>query len=220
MPELRNPRWEAFARFTAIGKKRAEAHRLAGYTAKSERNHAALATRLLSRHPEIKARVTEIEEELRSNAVAKAGLDREYVLTELRKNHEKCATPEQIIGRDGEPSGEMKFNAAGSNKALELMGKELGMFADRLILDDFDEHLQGMSGEDLRAFVASIASEVGIRVVNQSDEQSRDWILKNAPRYGLRVEELGEGADGAQDEEAGAVRPVSEAEGVPRSRVH
>ena len=114
MPELRNPRWEAFARFTAIGKKRAEAHKLAGYTAKTDKNHANLATRLLTK-PEVKARVTEIEEELRTNAVAKAGLDREYVLTELRKNHEKCATPEPVIGRDGEPSGEMKFNAAGSS---------------------------------------------------------------------------------------------------------
>ena len=219
MPELRNPRWEAFARFTAIGKKRAEAHKLAGYTAKTAKTHANLATRLLTK-PEVKARVTEIEEELRTNAVAKAGLDREYVLTELRKNHEKCATPEPVIGRDGEPSGEMKFNAAGSNKALELMGKELGRFADRLILDDFDEHLQGMNGEDLRAFVASVASEVGIRVVNQSDEQSRDWIQKTAARLGRRVTELGEGADSAQDEEAGAVRPVSETTGVPRSRVH
>ncbi len=38
------------------------------------------------------------------------------------------------------------------------MGKEFGMFADRLVLDNLDEHLEGLSG----AFPHTYTRDVGI----------------------------------------------------------
>jgi phage terminase small subunit len=37
---------------------------------------------------------------------------------------------EPVLDSKGEPTGEYKFNAMGANKALELIGKHLGLFKD------------------------------------------------------------------------------------------
>ena len=37
-----------------------------------------------------------------------------------------------VLDRDGNPMGSYNFNASGANRALELMGKHLGMFIDKI----------------------------------------------------------------------------------------
>jgi len=218
MPELRNPRHETFAKLTAIGHSRADAYVGAGYQAGTPKARKENGIRMFMRQ-DIKARVTEIQEKLSSDVLARAEVDRQYVMDELKRNHEKCSAPEEVLDRGGSPTGMMRFNASGSNKSLELMGKELGMFADRLILDNLDEKLEGMSGNELRDFVRSAASEVGLRMVDQNDDEAREWIERNANRLGLRVARVGEGDDGAPAAEAGAVSAVPEAGRVPPTRI-
>ena len=82
------------------------------------------------------------------------------------------------------------------------------------------KELAGLSGKDLRLFVRSCASEVGLRVVDMNDDETRAWIQRNASRVGLRVEECSEDPEGAVDSEDRAVQPLSETSGVPRSRLN
>ena len=54
-------------------------------------------------------------------------IDADYVLEGLKEVAEKCM---QRIPSDGE-GRPYPFNAAGANKALELLGKHLGMFTEK-----------------------------------------------------------------------------------------
>src|ERR1035437_5869658 len=38
---------------------------------------------------------------------------------------------EEVVDKKGKPTGKYTFNATGANRALELLGKKLGMFVDR-----------------------------------------------------------------------------------------
>ena len=64
MGELGNPRHEKFAKLTATGAKRADAYLAAGYHTKTREVATKRGVRLYARS-EIRARVTEIETELR-----------------------------------------------------------------------------------------------------------------------------------------------------------
>ena len=219
MAELANPRWERFAEATAKGMTRADAFYYAGFRAGNKRAAQNRGSTLFGR-PEIKARVTEIEEELRQQGINESGITRGYVLAELKRNHEKATQAEAVLDREGNETGEYKYQGTVANRALELMGKELGMFADKLQLENLDSELEAMTPTELKNYVRAMAGEVGLRVVDMNEDQIREYILTQAPRVGLRVEESGEGADRPADAEGEAVQPISEAEAVPRSRCH
>jgi phage terminase small subunit len=57
-------------------------------------------------------------------------LSAKWVLDNLRDVAERCLQAEPVLDSKGLPSGEWKFNAMGANKALELIGKHLGLFKD------------------------------------------------------------------------------------------
>lgn len=68
----------------------------------------------------------------------KVELDANWVLTKLKAIAERCmaAEPVMVRGEDGmEPSGEYKFDSSGANKSLELIGKHLKMFTDKVEQD-------------------------------------------------------------------------------------
>ena len=46
--------------------------------------------------------------------------------------------PRPIPDRDGKPTGQFRFNATGALRAMELIGKHLRMFTDRIEVSDFD----------------------------------------------------------------------------------
>ncbi len=103
----------------------------AGY---SERSAASTASDLLS-NPNILARVHEVQEE----QAKKLCVDKNFVLMELLDTYRCCRAPTPVIKRDpftGEmvETGEYQFDSRGANRALELIGKELGMFNDKLQL--------------------------------------------------------------------------------------
>lgn len=220
MPALKNSRWEALARGLAEGMARNDAFIAAGFNPKNKRAASAQCANLLRRSPEIMARVTELETEIRESATLRAEINRGYVLTGLKENHARAMEQEPVLDRDGNPTGEYKYAGTVANRALELMGKELGMFADRLILDDLDSELEKMSGDELKSYVRAIAGEVGLRVVDMNHDQIRQYIVTHAPRVGLRVEDCSQDPHGAENAEGADVQSVPEAEGVPPARRH
>ena len=69
---------------------------------------------------------------LRSQVDRVAVVDAAYVLTRLRENVERAMTAEPVRDADGNPTGEYRYEGAVANRALELLGKTLGMFRDKV----------------------------------------------------------------------------------------
>lgn len=68
----------------------------------------------------------------------KVELNSEWVLRNLEKVANRCMTAEPVMvkGENGmEPSGEYKFDSSGANKSLELIGKHLKLFTDKVEQD-------------------------------------------------------------------------------------
>lgn len=59
-------------------------------------------------------------------------ITQDWVLDRLHEVVERSMQHEPVTDRQGHPTGEYTFNAPGANKALELLGKHLGMFRERV----------------------------------------------------------------------------------------
>jgi phage terminase small subunit len=102
----------------------------AGY---AEGSADVTASRLL-RNASVLARIAELRSERGKVAV----VDAAYVLTRLRENVERSMTAEPVRDSDGNPTGEYRYEGSVANKALELLGKHLGLFVDRTELSGPD----------------------------------------------------------------------------------
>ena len=96
----------------------------AGYSERTARQQGA---RLLS-NAVIQAAI-EAAQQARSE---RTELTQDWVLSKLRENVERAMQAEPVRDRDGNPTGEFVYAGAVANKALELLGKHLDLFSDRL----------------------------------------------------------------------------------------
>lgn len=121
MAVLPNAKWELFAQEIAKGKDGSEAIIAAGYKT-NPRAASVSANRLLkdanvrARIDELLAKRDEIEREATEKAVEALAIDKGWVMSQLVENVQMAKT-----------AGDL----APANKALELLGKELGMFIER-----------------------------------------------------------------------------------------
>ena len=63
---------------------------------------------------------------------AAAEVDSHYVLSSLKTIAERCMQEVPVLDHDGNPIGEYQFDSGGANRALELLGKHLELFTDRV----------------------------------------------------------------------------------------
>jgi phage terminase small subunit len=66
---------------------------------------------------------------------AEAGLSQQWVLDRLRENHARAMQTIPVLDSHGGPTGTYRYEGAVANRALELLGKHLGMFGDRMRLE-------------------------------------------------------------------------------------
>jgi len=130
MPVLENTRHEKFAHEIAKGTSSREAYKLAGYEPKNDATADACASRLLS-NAGITRRVAEIKEGISVVAIEKTAISKAWVIAKLVENVERAMQAEAVLDPQGNPTGEYKYNGNVANRALELIGKEQGMFVDR-----------------------------------------------------------------------------------------
>jgi phage terminase small subunit len=121
MPALDNPKHERFAQELAKGKTADEAYEIAGY--KPDRGNASR----LTANDNIKARVDEILE----RAATRVEINKAWVLERLVLNVDRAMQVEEIKDKDG-GTGEFKYEGSVANRSLELIGKEIGMFKDKI----------------------------------------------------------------------------------------
>ena len=130
MPTLENAQHEKFVQELVKGKNHGEAYLAAGYKAKSTSVASAAATRLL-KDEKIQARLGELHDAAKFAALETVSVTRAWVLEKLVENVHRALQAEPVLDSDGTPTGEYKYNGNVANRALELLGKEVGMFIDR-----------------------------------------------------------------------------------------
>ena len=96
----------------------------AGYSKRSARQ---IADQNLSKH-DIREAIMKRRKELSEASF----LDAVYVLEGFKENFERAMTAVPVLDRDGAKTGEYVYQGAVANRALELIGKHLGMFKERL----------------------------------------------------------------------------------------
>ena len=143
MPALTNPRHERFAQELAAGKTATEAYETAGF--KPNRGNAASLKQqesILKRVAELQAERAETARKATEMAAERLSIDREWVMARLIENAQNAAA-----GEDYGPS----------NKALELLGKELGMFVERVLSENTTYVVSGEPIDDPEAWAAEHA---------------------------------------------------------------
>ncbi len=76
----------------------------------------------------VQLRIDELKAQVREVAEKEFKIDAEWVLRQAVKVHERCMQAEPVMSQ-GAPTGEYKFEAAGANKSLELIGKHIDVQA-------------------------------------------------------------------------------------------
>lgn len=59
----------------------------------------------------------------------------EWIVEKLKEIVERCMQAKPVLNKLGMPTGEYVFDSGGSNRALELLAKHLGMFVERVKLE-------------------------------------------------------------------------------------
>lgn len=56
----------------------------------------------------------------------------DWVLGSLKEVAQRCMQGIPVLDREGNETGEWKFDSSGANKSLELLGKHLKLFTDKI----------------------------------------------------------------------------------------
>ena len=100
----------------------------AGY---SEKSAAFLGYQLLQ-----KTLVAQEIQNLQANAEKRTQISADWVLRNLKEVAQRCMMAVPVVERNDrgewEPIGEWRFEHSGANKALELLGRHLGLFNDKV----------------------------------------------------------------------------------------
>lgn len=119
------------AEYVTNGRNATQAYLKAYPACKSAATAAVSATRLL-RKDNIASRLVTATDKLVDTAVSYAGIDKAWVMSSLKTNFERAMQAEQVTDREGNPTGEYTYQGNVANKALDLIGKEIGMFVNRV----------------------------------------------------------------------------------------
>lgn len=106
----------------------AAAYRRAGYDC-SEATARANSSRLLT-NANIVAEIDKRQQKLQEDA----GISAKWVLENLKYVAERCMAPEPMVDKEGNII-EWRFDSSGANKALETIGKHLGMFTEKVKIE-------------------------------------------------------------------------------------
>lgn len=66
----------------------------------------------------------------------KVGIDAEWVLKNLVDVANRCMQGIPVYDKEGKPTGEWRFEPNAANRSLELLGKHIGMFTDKIQTDN------------------------------------------------------------------------------------
>lgn len=150
------PAQEAYCRARALGMGKGESLAMAGIKNSNKTSSE------WERIPAVRERIAELCEIATKNSIIKTGLDRGWVISRLMTITERCMQAEPVLTREGEPTGEYKFDSSGANKALELLGKTLKMWNEKD--KESDNDYANLSDDDLARIATELAHQTGLSV--------------------------------------------------------
>lgn len=83
-------------------------------------------------------------------------LTRKYVLDGLKQNAERAAAAVPVLDSEGRETGEYVANFSASNRALELLGKEIGMFREQKEAPGLFDALKPEQIREVRKIIAGL----------------------------------------------------------------
>lgn len=129
MAALEKKRYERFCQEYVVDYNGTKAAIRAGYKDESARKQAS---RLLT-NADILSRVRELQ----SEQVERLAVSQDYVVLQLMETYRRCLEVTPVLKFDPdtgqmEETGRYQFDSKGALRALELLGKHLGMYNDKL----------------------------------------------------------------------------------------
>jgi len=121
-PKL-TPKQEMFCKEYIIDLNATQAAIRAGYSEKTANEQGA---RLLAN-----VSISEKIRELINQRSARVEITADYVLQTIKDTIERCAQAEPVFDKQGNQTGEYKFDSAAVLKGAELLGKHLKIFTDK-----------------------------------------------------------------------------------------
>ncbi len=165
MPPLPNPKWEQICQERAKGETMADSYTSVGLKRVAQTIH------LFFKKPEIIARIREIQNarikrefDASENAARSLSIDKRWVLERLKYNAERCLRGQPVLDTNGvQIPGKFtgKPDAMGANRALHLIGLELGMFIERHEIGGPGDFAR-LSDDELAARVEADAAALGL----------------------------------------------------------
>jgi hypothetical protein len=158
---------EKFAQAVAAGKSLTDAYKLVRPEATAKPASLNRMAMRFGNEEWVQKRVAEIKADAARIATEQTGIDKAWVVTRLKTVVERCLQAEPVLDREGTPTGEYTFAHAGANKALELLGKEIGMFVDRKEVRTGS--LDNISDAELTRLAQEFAAQAGFALAVAGD---------------------------------------------------
>jgi phage terminase small subunit len=137
MPALTNPKHERFAQELASGKTADESYVTAGYKpSRANASHLQHKHNISQRIDEILTQRESIHTQATADAIKSLSLTKQWVIETLMENVAKAMQAQAVRDDEGNAIGEFSYQGSVANRALELLGKEMGMFVDRSISEN------------------------------------------------------------------------------------
>lgn len=95
--------------------------------------------------------------------ITKVAVDKDWIRDRLAQIVERCMQAEPVLDREGNRTGEYTFQAPAAIRALELLGKDMGMFVERK--EVLHGNIETLSDERLRELIAKHAAAAGVGLV-------------------------------------------------------
>lgn len=113
--------------------------------------------------PRVQKYLAEQRAAVHAKAKEQIACDRVSVLRDLQEVKDRCMEAVPVFNARGTPIGRWTFNATGALRALELIGRELGMFVDRKEVRHGPLH--DVSDNELETILAESAAQAGFVIV-------------------------------------------------------
>lgn len=72
--------------------------------------------------------IQEYLQELRAEYSKKTGITKEWIIERFKTISDRCIQEEPVLDKDGNPTGEYRFDSSGANNATAHLGKIIGVF--------------------------------------------------------------------------------------------
>ena len=128
------PKDEVYCRLRVEGMAVAESYKRAFKPKSKNSNTIRSAASRIEHKPAVIRRIASLEARIGDKVAERVATDialtRNAIINELWDNAMRAKAAVPVFDREGKPTGEYQTNLSASNRAFELLGKEIGMFKE------------------------------------------------------------------------------------------